>query len=823
MNKDRSIQIRISLGYLLVVLAAVFAVWYILKLTNEVNKPKELILNENNRSFQLGALISDFYISESSSRVALSTLDTTDINRYEKKVDSLRISIENLKLITPETEIVSDLDSISNLLLLKKDAIKKLIDKRVQFEKTNHIKTVVSEIKKPKENVSIKKIDTITNYNVKKKGFFSRLSNVFNSKNEEENIKEIIQKNNEIIRLQIENKNEIESYKTKSNNALEKALKNDRRNLENYLKEEEKIIQENVIFSHKIRNLVESVEKATNNKWKNIFNSTNLKIEKVTKNIIYFGLVTLLIIIILSFIIIKDINNNYKYKIDLEKNNEDLEEIMRQKNFFMASITHDMNAPLNTLFGYTQLLENSLKNEKLKNYTKNIHNSAAYFKNLIDDLSLFSRLEQNFVELNNYDFEIQELIDKSYEFHLNIANKKNIELKYTIDPTLNKKYVGDPHKITQILTNVISNAIKFTDKGNVSVDFRKYDNGIKITIVDTGIGVSLNNKEDIYKEFVQAKPDISRNYGGTGLGLNITKRIIDLMKGSIDYESEIGKGTTFYIYIPLEDSYNIVNNILDKDLNKNKKLLINKNILVIDDDVLQLQLLKEILIDKVKSIDLLSSGEYLKKHLDDKEYHLIISDLQMPNFSGYQIIEEIRKHDLYKQTPVIAFSGKIDINIKKLKEIGFDTVLKKPINLKILLTTIKQQLNIEYISEEIVENNNKVSSEIRPYSLKDLEDMFDNDTETIKNLLKVFIDNMHIDLQIMYDSFQINDLEKVSKIAHKILPMYRQIHIESQIECLESLERNIYGLEENERNTMLINFFTISDYILKLIQKKELD
>lgn len=826
MNSDRSLQIKLSLGYLLLISAAIFAIWYILKLIKELDKPQEMILVENTKVFQIGSLISDFYVSESTSRVALLTLDKNDIIRYNNKMDSLTSQTLAIKETIEGNELKIKLDSVVLLLKHKREAFQQLVDTRKEYRQYASINEALNKINQAKNKYQTQaEIEVIEEEIKQKDGFFKRISNAFSSKDELENEKQRQLQKEIIQKAKKEGEHNLEEFRKQTDLILSDALKKENKKLEVYLKKEEQLVQRNINFSNKIRDLVYSLEKITTYNSQNIFSQTNEKIEKVTNNLIRFGSITLIVILILALILINDINKNYKYKKSLEKNNKNLEEIMHQKNFFMAAITHDMNAPLNTLFGFTELLENALNNEKLKKYAQNIHHSALYFKSLVEDLSMYSKLEHKFIELNIQLFDLKEILNMVYQQNVGIASKKNIELKIFIDKNIGDTYKGDAHRITQILTNVVSNAIKFTNQGYVAIEAHTKNNGVEIKIIDTGIGIKVQNKKDLYKEFVQAHKEIEKTYGGTGLGLNITKRLIDLMNGSIDYESTLGEGTVFTIFLPLKPSNEQLTTSIDEIIkpDPNRKL-INKNILVIDDDLLQLQLLKELLEDRVKSIDLLSDGRQLSKYLNDKTYQLIISDLQMPKYTGYQIIKEIRNNVLYEKTPVIAFSGKLDLNEENLKEIGFNAILRKPLNLQKLLSTIYQQLKIEYNIEkpllEIEPNNNDLNE--KEYSLHSLEEMFEGDQESIKNILTIFLENVNQDLQIMLDAFKKEDSDTISKTAHKLLPMYRQLHINSQIETLEMLERNIEELKDKKLKKMLFKLFIDSEKIIKKIKKIEL-
>lgn len=823
MNKDRSIQIKLSLGYLLLISAAVFAIWYILNLTKELDKPQELILDENSKVLQIGTLISDFYLSEATSRVALITLDPKDINRYGLKMDSIKNQTLDIKNLIEDKDLKIKLDSIVTLLDLKTVAFNDLISTRKQYtqyasfdEALQKINNAKKKYKPTEENV----ID-VRQEEAPKDGFFKRISNAFSSKNEKEAERLREEQIQQTEKVKQESEQNLESYRKTSEDILNTALKQENKKLEKYLKQEEALVEKNIIFSNQIRELVEAVERLANFNSKNIFDETNNKIEKVTKNLMRFGGITLMVILILALILIDDINKNHKYKKNLEKSNKNLEEFITQKDFFIAAITHDMNAPLNTLFGFTELLENTVHNKKQKEYVQNIQHSASYFRNLVEDLSLFTKLERQFLELNNKNFNFKELINSIYQQQSTIASKKNLKFTCTIDENLNNNFISDPHRVTQILTNVISNAIKFTKEGSVEIIANYVKNGVVIKVIDTGIGIQIDNKNDLYKEFVQAHKGIEKVYGGTGLGLNISKRLIDLIGGAIDYDSKINEGTTFMIFLPL-----VIKPIEDSEpekINENvdpKRKLINKNILVIDDDLLQLQLIKEILVDKVNSIDLISDGKQLNKYLNEKDYQLIISDLQMPNYTGYQIIKDIRKHSNYKETPVIAFSGKIDLNERELLEIGFNAILRKPLHLRNLLLMIYKQLKIEFNDDiEIIKTEFSNNEE---YNISELLTLLENDKEAVKNILNTFIDSATADLQVMFDAYRSENKQTISQLAHKLLPMYRQLHMLQQIIILEKLEREIDLISDKKLKKMIYNLYISSEKIFKNIKKIEL-
>src|SRR5690606_38070987 len=436
----------------------------------------------------------------------------------------------------------------------------------------------------------------------------------------------------------------------------------------------------------------------------------------------------------------RDLNRSALNKQKLERLNKDMQELIKQKSFFMATISHDMVSPINSLLGFSALLQNTLKTIKQKDYLKNIIQSTEYIKKMVDDLSLFSNLEYNKIKIKSSKFNFNDLLHNILNNLKNTAEKKNIDLLFNIDKNLNTNFTSDSFRIQQILTNVLSNAIKFTQKGEVKIEAVLENNIAKIKIIDTGIGIKVTNKDDLFVEFVQAHNN-NESYGGSGLGLNITKRLVNLLKGSIYFESEVGVGTTFFIEIPLKP-FEVNSETQNRTYYENDyaKKLQNKKILVIDDAPLQLKLIDEIFGNKVKKLTTLKNGKLSKEILQKEQYQLIITDMQMPFYSGLKVIEDIRSLENYKNTPVIALTGKIDFDEQEYSKLGFNHYMRKPFNINTLYNTVYKILRIKVKDIEItpIENQQTMKLKYDRFDLTDLFNLLENDKEAVKLILESF-------------------------------------------------------------------------------------
>ncbi|HUH25329.1 MAG TPA: ATP-binding protein, partial [Flavobacterium sp.] len=557
-----------------------------------------------------------------------------------------------------------------------------------------------------------------------------------------------------------------------------------------YYKKEALLVDRNQALSKQLETLLLEIEKI-------ILKNSELKseaskeiIDNVSENIAKTGILLSIIALIFGMIILRDVNKSMRYKKKLEELNMSMKNLVQQKSFLMATISHDMVSPINSLMGFSALLKQHLKTDKPKEYLNNIEKSTQYIKNMVDDLSMFSNLEYNKVKIVNASFNFKELLSGILDNLKENANRKNIELLSDIDEHLNQNFHSDAFRIQQILTNVISNAIKFTHQGSVTVKAHYLKNKVQIEVIDTGIGIKIDHKEELFDEFVQTHDTSETNYGGSGLGLNIAKRLIDLLYGTISFESELGKGTVFNIELPLPvfEKKEVTNTKTVEYDNENK--LQNNRILVIDDDPLQLKLLQEIFEKRVKKLTTIEDGKQAKEILQQETYHLIITDMQMPHYSGLKVIQDIRSLTAYEQTPVIALTGKIDFDDSEYQDLGFNLYLKKPLNINTLYNTIYKLLRIK--NEDIDSPTHNTSTHQMKYTNFDLTELYrllDYDQEAVYQILQVFIENAQSDLEQLNLAYRDLNKDEIKNIAHKMLPMFRQLKIEEVIPHLLTLER----------------------------------
>lgn len=792
MTTEQNLKIKLTLGYILLILIFSFSILYILREVKNLNISKDDIVIENTKVIQLGTIMTDLYATENSGRMALLSYNKKDAENYHNQLDSLVYKIEWLKNNNIQRESVKlKLDTIVQIIKLKSLTFDQVLDVQAQytnFDIYTQAKSQIQAIHNEADPQTVK-IDTV----VEKTNWWGRFKESFKNK-DDENKEQIVNQNNKIIQQQLENqKNAQEKISKATENILSKAKNTEVKLLRNYYKKEEQLIERNKELSYKLRNILADVERSILENSANKYKISKGVIDNVSNNIAKIGIVISIVALFFGVIILRDLNKSARNKKKLEELNKKTKELAQQKSFFMATIAHDMVSPINSLMGFAALLKNTLQTPKQKDYLKDMVQSTRYIKNMVDDLSLFSNLEYNKIKIKESTFNFKDLVENVISNLKSTAVRKKIELKCTIDPLLNQNFTSDAYRVQQILTNVVSNAVKFTHKGSVTIDAKLINDVAEITVIDTGIGIKINKKEDLFNPFVQAHDTKENNYGGSGLGLNISKRLISLLNGKIWFDSEPQKGTVFHIHIPLkvyvENDANGISSEVEYD---NQRKLQNKKILVVDDDPLQLKLLEEIFSSKVEKITTVENGKIVKDLLQKDTYDLIITDMQMPFYSGVKVIQDIRSLKEYANTPVIALTGKIDFDENEYKKLGFSFYMKKPLNINTLYNTIYKILRIKSKPTVTAKpNTTKMQYKTNLFDLTELATLLEDDKEAMKQIIDSFIDNITTDLEKIAAAHNNNNMEEVKNTAHKMLPMCKQLQINTVTPHLLKLEREI--------------------------------
>ncbi len=380
---------------------------------------------------------------------------------------------------------------------------------------------------------------------------------------------------------------------------------------------------------------------------------------------------------------------------------------------FLSTMSHEIRTPMNAVLGFTTILLQNAREDQIE-HLKMIKYSGDNLLVLINDILDFSKIEAGKIDFEKVDFNIKELIYNIQGALLEKARKKGILLKVCLDDKLPEKLLGDPVRLGQILTNLASNAVKFTETGKVIISasvVSQINESKSVDIVfevkDTGIGIAKDKQELIFESFTQASSETNRKYGGTGLGLAISKRLIELQGSSIQLNSKPGKGSRFSFHLNMDISAPYLVTPFYTDANESKELNIKKNttrglrILIVDDNRINIILVKQFFklwnIESDKAENGLIALEKVKK----TDYDLVLMDLQMPVMDGYDATRAIRKlkGNKYKKLPVIALTASAvgDVKAEVLKS-GMNDYISKPFNPESLFNKIDFYTKNSYLN-----------------------------------------------------------------------------------------------------------------------------
>ncbi|MFT2092190.1 ATP-binding protein [Paraglaciecola sp. 2405UD69-4] len=391
--------------------------------------------------------------------------------------------------------------------------------------------------------------------------------------------------------------------------------------------------------------------------------------------------------------VIQDISEQQQTENLLRESKQLAESSNKSKSQFLSNMSHEIRTPLNAITGILQLLQRDINNVKNQKLIPQAIYSANSLLRIINDILDYSKIEANQLTIENVEFSLLTITESVISDMLPVALDKELGINICFDKDIPKIWIGDPVRIRQVLLNLVSNAIKFTEEGGVTITLnetqKKGVHGVAIELSDTGIGMSDEALSVLFERFTQADTSITRKFGGTGLGMSITKDLVSLMKGDINIQSTEGEGTTFTIFLPLQKSTKAAMPKAEVQAVQAPKL-IGKRILIAEDNVINQEIIKSML--EVTNADLYFA-ENGKTAIDMFNLHqpdIVLMDIQMPVMDGKQAFRVIRECN--EKVPIVALTANVmSEDIEEYKSIGFNDFLGKPFDMQSLYSYLSKQ------------------------------------------------------------------------------------------------------------------------------------
>lgn len=492
---------------------------------------------------------------------------------------------------------------------------------------------------------------------------------------------------------------------------------------------------------------------------------------------------------------------------ELVKEKEEAQETSEIKSRFMASISHEIRTPLNAIIGFIEQLHKTTLSDKQRNYLKIIDKSSIYLLDLVNEILTYSKLESGKQQLELVDFKCEALFKEIYNTFKNRADEKKINLRYSFDNRLNLILRGDTVRLKQIIINLLSNALKFTEYGYVKLRVERAREEeeriwIRIIVTDTGIGISENKIEEIFKEYKQASAGITRKHGGTGLGLTISKRLTELMNGSITVSSKDGMGSVFTVEIPLIRS-NLT--FLSKDtLQINTELLAGKSALIVDDDAMN-RMLGEIILEGFNmDVSLASDGSEAIDIIKQKEFDVILLDIHMPVISGLDVADYIRKTRNDKKVKIVAVTAEMireDLDDYLLR--GIDDYIIKPYREISLFNKLCKimEVDTDQIKHETIKIVLKEDKESMLYDLGELRSVTRGNEAFFTEMIQTFIENASEGIEQIRRAIENSEWTDVRETAHRLIPSFKHLSIKTVVSDLVELKNE--SVQDNGREIVM--------------------
>lgn len=834
MRRYTSIKVIAVFAIMLVIIFSAY--WLVstslrdlVKAVHESSKP-DLVL------IKINEIYSDITLAESGVRAFTLTQDENYLAPYQKLVNTFNNKIDTLRFLTKDKIYeVAAIDSLSSLLKQKLE----VYDELLGISYNNILQSALGKIT---SQFSVKDsviIDTLKITEERK----SFLKKIFGSPS----------KTSLKIKAETAQK-ESERSKEKISN-VQKTIADIEQQESHQLKEQTEkelaLLNKDKIIKQQIEKLIRKIEHLESLHLREKAEEANASVEKSSTTIKLLIIAGAVIVLLLILLILYDITQINLYRKELSKSKLQAEHLAKIKEEFLANMSHEIRTPLSAIMGYAWRLQKTILNEKQINYANAINTSSEHLLSIVNDILDLTKIESGNLHFEKINFKPAEIVQEVCDALKLKADEKILSLFCDVE-SINKFVVSsDPLRLKQVLFNLVGNAIKFTEKGKVEIIAVAEAKGsqnhpalsgtnFKFQISDTGIGIADEKLKIIFNQFLQADSSISRKFGGSGLGLSISKKIIELQGGKIEVKSQLLKGSEFTVTIP----YEVIQTMEegqetggDKQAKKPKtgnwkpeggKILSGVKILLAEDVEINRILQVEMLKDLGAEVDEAVNGYEILSRLRTQNYQLLLVDIQMPGMSGIDAIKTIRGN-LKSNIPALAMTANVmQQDLDSYLTAGFNDYITKPFKEKELAEKIRNLLNGYQSPFRAQPETDHISATDLFFDLDDLIKASGGNDEFVIRMIKLFISSTEDSLRNIEQLIAKNDFRKVNLIVHKMIPSYKHLNIFAAVKELQLIEintreeKNIEEIKKKIEHVKVVSEKVISELINEIsrLEKK---
>ena len=753
------IESQITLLTVVIAAAVIMSGYYVWQSLSSIVSSISQEARPDNKLFLLKDINNDLSAVESNIRLYVLTNSKNNLNQFDTLKRLITYNIQLLIETTPlEDEQRVLVDSFRTLSISKVQLWQGLLE---LHRETEGKESKFSEIY---EQLEEQKFDTITETTVRR-GF---------------------------IRWLLGTKKVIIDTTISERNIEKDELKNQIENLQREIHETDKqvnllesnLIAKNIEITNKIDRLISQAEQ---NEARSLIEKTYLadRMAAATyKRLAGFSVTAVLLLLLVLFLLYNYLKKMRIYERGLQNARQEAENLAIAKERFAANVSHEMRTPVNAIYGLAEQLRNRKDNKNLDEQISVLAQSATHLNNIINDTLDFSKIQAKKLKFNSEHFSPIKVFEEITALQKYGAAQKKLLLRSEFDKNLPKALIGDPLRLKQILINLIGNAIKFTERGEIvfkATADKKAKNtyDLKIDLSDTGIGITKKNLEIIFEEFVQAENQDGKKYHGTGLGLTIVKKLVELQGGKINIESEPEVGTTVNLSIPYAEGE--PDKIIETRLEEVEipDELRQINILIADDEEFNRYIFKTIFNKWGVKFSEVMNGKDAEEKAIQYDYDIILMDVRMPKKNGLEATQAILAEK--PDAKIIAITASDDnVEKEKCKEAGMKGFLPKPFSELQLYRVISTTLNLKYETKSNRKQLNYIST---------LEKLANNDPIFLKDMISLFITSTQNSIEKIAEAIPTKDGNAISDLAHKIAPQCKQIGDKDLYQNIKELEK----------------------------------
>jgi len=477
----------------------------------------------------------------------------------------------------------------------------------------------------------------------------------------------------------------------------------------------------------------------------------------------------------------------------LRKAKADVERSAQSKDIFLANISHEIRTPMNAILGIENLLNKTTLDDKQRHYLSIIQNATSNLLVILNDLLDFSKIEAGKIAFENVGFELGKIIDDAIVILKYKAAEKSLFIGNVYSPDISPVLIGDPYRISQVLMNLLSNSIKFTERGTVSIecsvvaedDISQY---VQFTIEDTGIGMSEEFIDRLFNKFAQEDDSITRKFGGTGLGMSICKELVELMGGSINVESIKDEGTTISFVLGLVKG-TIEDLPAKSEFDIDKQIFKGKRILLVEDNEANRLIANTIFTSHGAEVVEAENGDIAIRKIQESTYDVVLMDVRMPVKDGLEATRFIRAN-IDKNIPIIALTASaLKEEEDRCIQSGMTDFVSKPFNENWIVQVVARWLGKEI--KVVVPADEDAANAGQLFSLNKIETLGRGNTEFVKEMMDLFVQHTPETLDEMEEAINNNDWKRIANLAHFMKPSIRNLAVSSIFNDLEELENII--------------------------------